>query len=390
MCVCQRERERGEVSMSKRFVISSSSSSGSGSSFGRLHSGEELDAGAFLSYETYGSLNEHKNNCVLWVTCYAQRTTDMVEPFIGKGKRFDPDSRGGLFLVTVNMPGNGLSFSPTTEGVTWPRAGLTYTDNAKCVNLLMRSLGVSCVALMYGFSMGGMIAWEYCVQFPTQLKSAICVCGSAKCNPANAWFLQTLADTLRRSSLAEVDPHSNRIIGFNGERYPQAMDTFAGIYADWIFDAPRPDADGAVCPNSVRPSFAQSTHGESRAFQQRLHGAGSTAEWFEVFKMRYKKWDALEYYEVSDTWRRGDASANERFNGDLKGALACIEAKMWILPGSTDQYFRAEEIALEASMVRDAVFQPLQSSLGHFAEFDESCQPAINNAISAALAHAGI
>ena len=103
--------------------------------FGKLQSGEELDENAFLAYDTHGVLNEDKNNCVLWVTCYTQRSTDMVDPFIGEGKRFDPEN--GLFIITVNMPGNGLSFSPTSAGIKWPTCGLTYNDNAKMVRTLI-------------------------------------------------------------------------------------------------------------------------------------------------------------------------------------------------------------------------------------------------------------
>ena len=128
---------------------------------------------------------------------------------------------------------------------------------------------------------------------------------------------------------------------------------------------------------------------------------------------------------MSDTWRRGDCSLG--FRGDLKSALGSIRAKMWILPGSTDQvrappgprsrsplsrassqrrsplvvsldptrarhgqYFRKEEIEAEAAMVPDAVFRPLESCMGHIAEYDEACQPAISGAIAEALAHAGL
>ena len=254
----------------------------------------------------------------------------------------------------------------------------------------MQSLGIQCVALMYGFSMGAMIAFEYCVQFPSQVKSAITVCGSAKCNLANGWFLQHLADALRSDPSAEVDLQSNRILGFNGQRQPEAMNRFAQIYADWIFDGPRPERDGAVCPNSARPPFARCIIDEGRSFKDKLHGAQSTEEWFEVFRKRYSKWHAIEYYEVSDTWRRGDVSVNPVFRGDLKKALQTVQAKMWIRPSTTDQYFRAEEIKLEAEMVPNAIFQPLESSLGHFAEFDDTCQASINETIQAALKHAGL
>lgn len=161
-----------------------------------------------------------------------------------------------------------------------------------------------------------------------------------------------------------------------------------------------------------------------------MHGEVCIADWYEIFRGRFRKWDALEYYEVSDTWRRGDCSLNDRFHGNLRAALGSIRAKMWILPGTTDQvrmlsvtrdtfrgcawvsrpsvsrlflravfflmcmlhaqYFRKEEIELEAAMVEGATFRPLESCLGHMAEFDESCQPTIKGAIAEALVCAGV
>ena len=354
--------------------------------FGRLESGEDIREGSYLNYVTYGDLNDTKTNCVLWMTCYSQRTPDMVT-FIGPGKRFDCDR---LFLVTVNMIGNGLSMSPVKDKNAWPKGGFTYGDTARAVNLLLQSLGVTCVALCYGFSMGAMFAFEYCVRFPDAIKTAVATCGSAKCNPANQWFLTHLADALRNDANAEVDPETKRIVGFNGVPQPKALDTFAGIYADWILDAPRPESDGALCPNSARPEFARSIHGEGRAYLENLHGFASTDAWMTFFRARYDTWDVLEYYEVSDMWRRGDVSKNDVYRGDLKKALSAIRAAMWILPGNTDQYFRAEEIAEEAKMVPNATFEPLVSSMGHMAEFDDACQPAINKAIAAALAYAGL
>ena len=303
---------------------------------GRLQSGEELGEGAFLAYETHGALDEARGNAVLWVSCYSQRTADMAA-FVGPGRRFDPEA-SGLFLVLVDMPGNGSSFSPCNPpgAAAWPRLGLTYNDNARLVRLLLRSLGVEELALIYGFSMGAMFAFEYCVAFPGAVRCAVATCGSAVCNPANKWFLQRLADALRADPAATVDPDTDRILGFaGGERSPPAMDEFAGIYADWILDAPRPEAEGAACPNAARPPFARSLHGAGRAFPEAAHGEASTAAWFAGFRERFRKWAALEYYEVSDTWRRGDCSLG--FRGDLKSALGSIRAKMWILPGSTDQ-----------------------------------------------------
>ena len=93
---------------------------------------------------------------------------------IGNGQRFDPTATGH-FLITVNMPGNGISWSPTTPDTHWPKGGLSYHDSAAMVQLLVSSLGVERLALIYGFSMGAMFALEYCTQFPRGAAAAVVV-----------------------------------------------------------------------------------------------------------------------------------------------------------------------------------------------------------------------
>ena len=195
-----------------------------------LHSGQALDASAFLAYRTDGRLSADASNAILWVTCYNQRTAEM-RPMIGPGRRFDPEATGHC-LITVNMPGNGVSWSASSAGSAWPKGGLHYHDCARAVHLLVGSLGVRRLALIYGFSMGAMFALEYCVQFPSAVASAVVVCGSARCNAANDFFLRTLHDSLRTDPEAEVDD-DGEIRGFGGNARPDGLLEFASIYADW-------------------------------------------------------------------------------------------------------------------------------------------------------------
>eukprot|EP01047_Picozoa_sp_COSAG01_P009090 COSAG01_NODE_369_length_18046_cov_130.301443_5_plen_236_part_00 len=162
----------------------------------RLLGGGELPPDAFLAYETYGTLNGDASNAILWVTCYGERHTDpsmaaLLEP--GPMQRFDTSR---YFVVTVNMLGNGLSYSPTTpgSGAAWPHrgGGVRYHDNARAQRQLLRSLGVERLALIYGFSMGAMLALEYAVQFPAAVSAVVAVCGSAQTGPANRYFLDSL------------------------------------------------------------------------------------------------------------------------------------------------------------------------------------------------------
>ena len=84
--------------------------------------------------------------------------------------------------------------------------------------------------------------------------------------------------------------------------------------------------------------------------------------------------------------RRGCTQDNPTYRGDLAAALGSIEAKVYLMPSTTDQYFISEEIEKEGLMIPDCVFQPLVSPMGHIAESAPDMQPQIQAAIDACLA----
>lgn len=350
----------------------------------RLRSGEALHPEAFVAYETFGELNAEKSNAILWNACYAQRSEGQRDS-IGEGKRFDPSR---YFVITVNMLGNGSSYSPTTEGTggDFPKEPVTYYDNVALQEALMRSLGIERLALIYGFSMGAMIALQWAVQFPTKVASVVAVCGSARCNPANAYFLRTLQQVLTADPSCERDERG-RVTGFR-EKPAEGIRNFARTYADWIFDAP--SSTCGASPDSSRPEYARSKPG-GRCFAEglalTLNGTDSESAFLEAWCAFWAgNWDAMEYYVISQTWLSGDVAADPKFEGDLARALGEVQAKVYLMPGSTDQYFVAEEIEAESRLIPRCVYEPLVSPWGHTAEGRPECQAQIQAAISACLA----
>merc|ERR1740129_313349 len=91
---------------------------------------------------------------------------------IGEGPQYRIDS-SKYFVVSVNLLGNGLSFSPTTLGGLgewYPKTTVTYHDNARIQRRLLEELGVKRLKMIYGFSMGAMQALEWAVQFPDMVE----------------------------------------------------------------------------------------------------------------------------------------------------------------------------------------------------------------------------
>ena len=66
-----------------------------------------------------------------------------------------------------------------------------------------------------------------------------------------------------------------------------------------------------------------------------------------------------------DTWLRCDVSDNEQYNRDYPAALAAIQAKTWVMPGSTDLYFTPEDCQAEAALIPNAHYLPIPSIWGH-------------------------
>jgi homoserine O-acetyltransferase len=62
-----------------------------------------------LAYKTFGTLNEAKDNCIVYPTWYSGQHYEN-EWLIGEGHALDPSK---YFIIIPNMLGNGLSSSPS-------------------------------------------------------------------------------------------------------------------------------------------------------------------------------------------------------------------------------------------------------------------------------------
>src|SRR5512138_2256196 len=119
----------------------------------------ELQSGAVfpamqLAYKTYGALNARKDNVIVYPTSFSAQHND-IEWLIQRGGALDPDR---YFIIIPNLFGNGLSSSPSNSHVT-PFPAISYHDAVAVQRrLLEEQFGISKVALVYGWSMGGMQA----------------------------------------------------------------------------------------------------------------------------------------------------------------------------------------------------------------------------------------
>ncbi len=287
-----------------------------------------------LAYQTYGRLNAARDNVIVYPTSFSAQHYD-TQWLIQPGGILDPDS---YFIVIPDLFGNGLSSSPSNSGGA-PFPDISYHDAiAVQRRLLVEQFGIKEIALVYGWSMGGMQAYHWAACYPDMVKRAAIVCGSARCSPYNHVFLEGVKAALT------ADP------AFQNGRFvtkPSAgLRAMGRVYAGWAMshDFYRDEVWREAGFNTLEDYLAGSWDG---AFARR---------------------DANDLLAQIGIWQRGDISRCPEFGGDIDRALAAIKARVLLMPGQTDRYFDPRDNEDELGRLvnaRSAELHPIPSIHGH-------------------------
>lgn len=288
--------------------------------------------GCRLAWKAYGTLNAARDNVIVYPTSYSAQHGDQ-EWLIGPDRILDPTR---YFIVVPDMFGNGLSSSPTnTPG--YP-ALVTSWDNVQAQKRLLRDQwGIERVACVYGFSMGAQQAYHWAAAFPDAVDRIVAVCGTARTSVHNKVFLLSL------QAILEASPEHMYAGQFSGEPR-EAMRAFARSYAGW----------------ALSQDF----------YREGLHLSALGAPDLDTFlrtdwEDRMGRKPAADMYAQLKTWEAGDISANPLYDGDLPRALGAIQARVLLMPGETDLYFRVADNAAELPHLRHAELRPIPSVWGH-------------------------
>lgn len=300
-----------------------------------LQSGETLQA-AKLAYRTWGKLDAERGNCIVFPTYYTG-DHDSNARMIGAGKALDP---ARWFIVVPNLFGNGVSSSPSNTpgafgGAGFPR--VTVHDNVAAQHRLVTGhLGVRSVALATGWSMGALQAWQWAVSYPDLVERLLPFCGAARCSPHNLVFLEGVKSALMADQR------------FNGGHYTEppvaGLRAFGRVYAGWAYSQ-------TFFRDGLFRDLGFDTIEKLLLFWEDDHMA----------------WDANDLLAMLWTWQHADVSANERYRGDIAGALAAVTAKAIVMPCDQDLYFTLADNAAEAARVPGAQLRPFTSAYGHCA-----------------------
>lgn len=175
--------------------------------------------------------------------------------------------------------------------------------------LLIEQFGIDKIALVYGWSMGGMQAYHWAACHPEMVERAAIVCGSARCSPYNTVFLESVKAALT------ADPafRNGRFV----EKPVAGLRAMGRVYAGW-----------AMSYEFYRDEIWR----EAGAASLEDYLAGN---WDTAFAHR----DANNLLAQISIWQNGDISHCAAFGGELDRALGAIRARMLLMPGQTDRYF---------------------------------------------------
>ncbi|HET7013622.1 MAG TPA: alpha/beta fold hydrolase [Streptosporangiaceae bacterium] len=287
---------------------------------------------ARLVWQAHGTLNDARDNVIVYPCSYTANHTELPW-LIGPDKVLDPTR---WFIVIPDMFSNGYSTS-AADTADYP-AVVTMADNVRAQHrLLTEHLGVTKVAASYGFSMGAGQAYHWPALYPDLVERAIVVCGSAKTAIHNKVFLSGLLRTL------EAAPEYQGNGTFSAEPVA-ALRAFAHIYAGW-----------GLSQDFYRERLFETALGEPDLDAFLKH------DWEDSFAQHR----AANLYAQAVTWFEADISANDLYHGDLSAALSAIKAKVLLMPGTTDLYFRVADNEADLPHLRHGKLAPIPSIWGH-------------------------
>jgi homoserine O-acetyltransferase/O-succinyltransferase len=289
---------------------------------------------ARLAYATYGSLNPAADNVVLLPTFYTG-THLRNEPLFGPGRAVDPARH---FVVSINLIGNGYSSSPSNapapqDGPRFPH--VTLFDNVVCQHrLLTERLGVKRIALVLGWSMAAMQAYQWAAQYPGMVEAILPYCGAARCSPINYAFLDGPKAALQADA------------AWNGGDYvtppEKGLRAFGRVYIAWAYS---------------HDFFARGLYREL--------GFATLEDFVRDWEEDHLTWDANDLIAKIWTWQHGDISANHIYRSDFSRALQSIAARAIVMPCSTDMYFVPAANAAEVAAMPRAELRVFDSPWGH-------------------------
>jgi homoserine O-acetyltransferase/O-succinyltransferase len=183
-----------------------------------------------LAYETWGSLNDERDNSVLIFTGLSpsahaassprDRRTGWWEDMIGPGKPIDSER---FHVICINSLGScfGSTGPASIDPETGRRYGLTFPvlhveDIANAGAALLDELGIMRVHTVLGASMGGMTALAFTLLHPSRAERLVSISSAARSLPFSIAIRSLQREIIRRDpawQAGDYDPEGGPATG---------------------------------------------------------------------------------------------------------------------------------------------------------------------------------
>lgn len=326
-----------------------------------------------VAYETYGNLNEKKDNAVL--ICHAltgsahaagihspeDEKPGWWDAMIGPGKAFDTDK---YFVVCSNILGSchGTTGPASLDKSTGRPYGLrfpvvTIKDMIKLQKKLLDRLGIEKLVCVAGGSMGGMQALEWGVTYPEMAGSLVVISAAGRITPMAIAFNTAARFAIRKDTNWK-----------NGEYYGEA-----------------PPRDGLAIARMIGHITYLSEASFNKKFGRRLGSQESIYDFDSIYEVEnYLKYNGYKFAERFDAnsylyiLKAMDIFDLSYGYGSYEEALKRIIAKTLLIDFTSDILFPAYQTEEMVNIMAKYDNKPekitIDSDYGHDAfllEFEE-------------------
>ena len=319
-----------------------------------------------LAYETYGTLNENKDNAILvFHALTGDQFVTGTNPVtnkegwwvtaVGPGKAIDTNK---YFVICANVIGGCMgSWGPSNNnketnqpyGLDFPV--ITIKDIVKAQESLLDYLGIKKLLCATGGSMGGMQLLQFCATFPDKTFSAIPIACSASHSAQNI----ALNELARQAIMA--DPVWNGGKYFLKNTQPKnglAVARMVG-HISYLSDQGMQEKFGRKLQEKADYEFSFNADFQVESYLR--HQGNTFVERFDANSILYIT-RAMDYFDLS-----------KQFKGGLVDAFKKQKTKFLVISFSSDWLYKTKEnkdivIALNASGA-DVSYSEIVTEKGH-------------------------
>ncbi len=326
----------------------------------KLKSGKILKS-IDIAYETYGKLNENKDNAILVLhaltgsahAAYYHKDTQKPgwwDDMIGSNKAFDTDK---FFVISSNILGGcygttgPASINPDTDkpyALDFPV--ITIEDMVNVQKKLVDYLGIKKI-IVAGGSLGGMQALEWSIRFPKNVKSTILIATSARLNAQGIAFNAVA----RNAILTDINFNNGN---YYDKKHPESGLAIARMIGHITYLCEEAMYKKFGREFKEKPSFDFGIDFQVESYLE--HQGRVFVDRFDANSYLYIT-KALDYYDPIKEY------------GSLENALKDSASRFLIISFSTDWLFTTAQSKQIASALiqlnKDVSFVELESKCGH-------------------------